>query len=118
MNILVVGVDKRDDLTRQQQNELKLGREVGQRTDTMMVLHLSEDHTKVTVVSLPRDTWLDDPRQGPAQDQRGLPARRREAHRADRADATGLTVDHYIEVNVLGFINVVDSLGGVRSAPP
>ena len=47
-----------------QQNELKLGREVGQRTDTMMVLHLSEDHTKVTVVSLPRDTWTTIPGQG------------------------------------------------------
>nr|BFE86630.1 hypothetical protein GCM10020093_092310 [Planobispora longispora] len=53
MNILLVGVDRRDDLTRKQQNQLKLGRESGERTDTMMVIHLSEDHRKVTVVSLP-----------------------------------------------------------------
>ncbi len=64
MNILLVGVDKRDNLSRRQQNQLHLGREVGQRTDTMMVVHVSEDHKKVTVVSLPRDTWTEIPGQG------------------------------------------------------
>ena len=118
MNILVVGVDKRDDLTRRQQNELKLGREVGQRTDTMMVLHLSEDHTKVTVVSLPRDTWTTIPGQGlhklNAAYQLGGPKLTVQAVQ----DATGLTVHHYVEVNVLGFIGVVDSLGGVSVCTP
>ncbi|MFC4531530.1 LCP family protein [Sphaerisporangium dianthi] len=118
MNILLVGVDKRDDLTRRQQNQLHLGREVGQRTDTMMVIHLSEDHSKVTVVSLPRDSWVDIPGKGShkinsAYSLGGAPL----AVRAVR-EATGLTINHYVEVNVLGFINVVDALGGVSVCTP
>ncbi|MFF4411340.1 LCP family protein [Streptosporangium sp. NPDC001559] len=118
MNILVVGVDKRDNLTRKQQNQLKLGRESGQRTDTMMVLHLSEDHTRVTVVSLPRDTWTTIPGQGMrkinAAYQLGGP---KLAVRTVQ-NVTGLTINHYVEINVLGFIQVVDSLGGVDVCTP
>ncbi|MFF5211387.1 LCP family protein [Streptosporangium sp. NPDC000396] len=118
MNILVVGVDKRDNLTRKQQNQLKLGRESGERTDTMMVVHLSEDHKKVTVVSLPRDTWTTIPGQGMhkinAAYQLGGP---KLAVRAVQ-NATGLTINHYVEVNVLGFIDVVDALDGVSVCTP
>ncbi|MFI6451575.1 LCP family protein [Streptosporangium amethystogenes] len=118
MNILVVGVDRRDDLTRKQQNQLKLGRESGERTDTMMVIHLSEDHRKVTVVSLPRDTWTTIPGKGQhkinAAYQLGGP---KLATRTVQA-ATGLTLHHYVEVNVLGFINVVDALGGISVCTP
>ncbi|MET8156114.1 LCP family protein [Sphaerisporangium sp. NPDC005289] len=118
MNILLVGVDKRDDLTRRQQNQLHLGREVGQRTDTMMVIHLSEDHSKVTVVSLPRDSWVDIPGKGShkinsAYSLGGAPLAVKTVRQA-----TGLTINHYVEVNVLGFINVVDALGGVSVCTP
>ncbi|SEG67287.1 cell envelope-related function transcriptional attenuator common domain-containing protein [Nonomuraea solani] len=117
-NILLVGVDKRDDLTRQQQNRLKLGRESGQRTDTMMVIHLSEDHSKVTVVSLPRDTWTTIPGKGDhkinSAYQFGGPKLAKQTVEA----ATGLQINRYIEVNILGFIDVVDSLGGVTVCTP
>ncbi|NUW30152.1 LCP family protein [Nonomuraea sp. SMC257] len=118
MNILLVGVDKRDDLTRKQQNQLKLGREVGQRTDTMMVIHLSEDHRKITVVSLPRDTWTTIPGKGQhkinSAYQFGGPRLAKETVE----QVTGLSVNRYIEVNVLGFIDVVDALGGVTVCTP
>jgi len=117
-NILLVGVDKRDDLTRKKQNELKLGRESGQRTDTMMVIHLSEDHSKITVVSLPRDTWTTVPGQGDhkinSAYQFGGPKLALQTVR----QATGLEIHRYIEVNVLGFVDVVDSLGGVTVCTP
>ncbi|MFG1698327.1 LCP family protein [Nonomuraea sp. NPDC049309] len=117
-NILLVGVDKRDDLTRQQQNRLKLGRESGQRTDTMMVIHLSEDHKKVTVVSLPRDTWVTIPGKGEhkinSAYQFGGPKLAKQTVEA----VTGLEINRYIEVNILGFIDVVDSLGGVTVCTP
>lgn len=118
MNILLVGVDKRDNLTRKQQNQLKLGREVGERTDTMMVIHLSEDHSRVTVVSLPRDTWTEIPGKGThkinsAYQFGGAPLAVKAVQHT-----TGLKIDRYIEVNVLGFIDVVDSLGGVTVCTP
>ncbi|MEV0196877.1 LCP family protein [Nonomuraea sp. NPDC050691] len=118
MNILLVGVDKRDDLTRKQQNQLKLGREAGQRTDTMMVIHLSEDHRKITVVSLPRDTWTTIPGKGQhkinSAYQFGGPRLAKETVE----QVTGLSINRYIEVNVLGFIDVVDALGGVTVCTP
>ncbi|MFG3435926.1 LCP family protein [Nonomuraea sp. NPDC047897] len=118
MNILLVGVDKRDDLSRKQQNELKLGRESGQRTDTMMVIHLSEDHTKVTVVSLPRDTWTAVPGKGQHKINSAYQFGGPKLAKQTVEEATGLQINRYIEVNVLGFIDVVDALGGVTVCTP
>ncbi|MBB6350726.1 LCP family protein [Nonomuraea muscovyensis] len=118
MNILLVGVDKRDDLSRKQQNQLKLGRESGQRTDTMMVIHLSEDHTKVTVVSLPRDTWTTVPGKGQHKINSAYQFGGPKLAKQTVEQATGLQINRYIEVNVLGFIDVVDALGGVTVCTP
>ncbi|MBB3728318.1 LCP family protein [Nonomuraea dietziae] len=118
MNILLVGVDKRDDLTRKEQNRLKLGREVGERTDTMMLIHLSEDHRKVTVVSLPRDTWTTIPGKGQHKINSAYQFGGAKLARQTVQQATGLPITRYIEVNVLGFVNVVDRLGGVTVCTP
>ncbi|GII53266.1 LytR family transcriptional regulator [Planotetraspora thailandica] len=118
MNILLVGVDKRDDLTRRQQIQLHLGKESGERTDTMMVVHLSEDHKKVTVVSLPRDTWTDVPGQGMHKINAAYQFGGAKLAVKTVEQATGLPIHHYVEVNVLGFIDVVESLGGVTVCTP
>ncbi|WP_147944060.1 MULTISPECIES: LCP family protein [Microbispora] len=118
MNILLVGVDKRDNLTRRQQNQLHLGRDVGQRTDTMMVIHLSEDHRRVTVVSLPRDTWTTIPGKGEHKINSAYQFGGAKLAVKTVEQATGLSINHYIEVNVLGFIDVVESLGGVTVCTP
>ncbi|MCT9928795.1 LCP family protein [Planotetraspora sp. A-T 1434] len=118
MNILLVGVDKRDNLTRQQQNQLHLGREAGQRSDTMMVLHLSEDHKRVTVVSLPRDSWTDIPGKGTHKINSAYQFGGAKLAVRTVEQATGLRINHYVEVNVLGFIGVVESLGGVTVCTP
>ncbi|GLW96058.1 LCP family protein [Microtetraspora sp. NBRC 16547] len=118
MNILLVGLDKRDDLTRQLQNQLHLGHEQGQRTDTMMVIHLSEDHKKVTVVSIPRDTWTEIPGQGTHKINSAYQYGGAKLAVRTVQQATGLKINHYVEVNVLGFIDVVESLGGVTVCTP
>nr|WP_229805962.1 LCP family protein [Microbispora rosea] len=118
MNILLVGVDKRDNLTRRQQNQLHLGRDVGERTDTMMVIHLSEDHRKVTVVSLPRDTWTTIPGKGEHKINSAYQFGGAKLTVKTVEQATGLRMNHYVEVNVLGFIDVVESLGGVTVCTP
>ena len=58
MNILLAGVDRREGLTAQQISDLHLGKVGGQRSDTMMLVHISSKHDKVTVVSLPRDSLV------------------------------------------------------------
>ncbi|WP_308170102.1 LCP family protein [Acrocarpospora catenulata] len=118
MNILLVGLDKRDDLSRREQNQLHLGRDAGERTDTMMVIHVSEDHRRVTVVSLPRDTWLDVPGKGERKINSAYQFGGAKLAVRTVQQATGLRINHYVEVDVMGFIDVVESLGGVTVCTP
>jgi LCP family protein required for cell wall assembly len=124
MNILLAGVDRRDGMSDADIKRLRLGREQGARSDTMMLVHISEDHDKVTVVSLPRDTLVTIPRH---KDSSGkwVPAQQGKLTWAYSyggpqlmkdtiEDQTGLEIDHYVEVNFLGFLKVVDAVGGVE----
>ena len=126
MNILLVGSDDREGLTRTQQNQLRVGSgDYGPpRTDTIMVMHLNQDDDGATVVSLPRDSLVDipawtDPVTGKAHKARqdkintafetgGAPLLVRTVE-----SATGLRIDHYVEVNFSGFLTMVDALDGV-----
>jgi LCP family protein required for cell wall assembly len=128
MNILLAGVDRRDGMTDQQIRSLHLGKVGGQRSDTMMLVHISSRHDKVTVVSLPRDSLVTIPehRSNGAEGARGarIGARQGKLNWSYMyggpnltvqtvEEATGVHVDHYVEVNFLGFLKVVDALGGV-----
>ncbi|MEV0581876.1 LCP family protein [Nonomuraea sp. NPDC050310] len=119
LNILLVGVDKRDNLSRREQRDLRLGREVGQRTDTMMLIHLSADHRRIAVVSLPRDSWTTIPGKGHHKINSAYQLGGPSLTLKTVQQATGLPINLYVEVNVLGFIDVVDSLkGGVTVCTP
>jgi LCP family protein required for cell wall assembly len=128
MNILLAGVDRRDGLTDQQIRDLHLGKVGGERSDTMMLVHISSKHDKITVVSLPRDSLVTIPshRSNGNEGTRGTQVGERQGklnwaymyggptlavQTVERA--TGVHVDHYLEINFLGFIKVVDALGGV-----
>jgi LCP family protein required for cell wall assembly len=128
MNILVAGVDRREGLTKAQQQEMHLGHEPGERSDTMMLVHVSADHDKISIVSLPRDSYVMIPAhksngsEGAKNSQ--VPARYGKltwAYQFGGPDltvatiksATGVAIDHYIEVNFFGFVKMVDALGGV-----
>lgn len=133
MNILLAGVDRREGLTAQQISQLHLGKIGGQRSDTMMLVHLSSRHDKITVVSLPRDSLVTIPghRSNGSEGAKGASIGERQgklnwAYMYGGAPltvqtierATGVHVDHYIEVNFLGFLKVVDALGGVTVCTP
>jgi LCP family protein required for cell wall assembly len=132
MTILVVGSDNREGLTQAQARELGTGTAEnsggGQRSDTMMLVHLSADRKDVTVVSLPRDSYLTIPAytddsgdKHPAQQNKlnaafalgGAPLLIETVN-----DATGLEIDHYIEVGFGGVVKMVDALGGVDVCVP
>ena len=78
VNLLVVGVDSRAGLTPEQQQEMSVGSkgaDIGQRSDTMMLVHVSGDRDDVTVVSLPRDSLVTIPAYTDADgDEHGCPA--------------------------------------------
>jgi LCP family protein required for cell wall assembly len=118
LNILLAGVDVRAGLTRRQQRVLHVGHTTGQNSDTLMVVHITADHRHMFVVSLPRDSWVKIPGFGmnkinAAFGLGGPPLMVRTVERA-----TGLTINDFVEVNFLGFVKIIDALGGVNVCLP
>jgi LCP family protein required for cell wall assembly len=127
-NILLVGSDNREGLTRKQIKKLHLGKATaengaGRRSDTMILMHLSKERDQVTLVSLPRDSYVRIPSY---TDDSGKthPADNNKLNAAFALGGpklaiktieqnTGVHIDHYVEVNFLGFVSMVDALGGV-----
>ena len=119
-NILLVGTDSRDGIDGATDNAgAIIGGETaitGERTDTIMVLRLQEDGT-AKFLSLPRDLWL--PIDG------GAPQRINTAF-SGGAPALVNTVQseleipiaHYVQIDLVGFIALVDAVGGVEISIP
>jgi LCP family protein required for cell wall assembly len=118
LNILLAGVDLRSGLTPQQQQELHVGHDVSSNSDTMMLIHVSADRSQVTVVSLPRDSWVQIPGQGMNKINAAFGLGGPQLMVKTVESSTGLTVNDFIQVNFLGFVKVIDALGGVNLCLP
>jgi len=118
LNILVAGVDPRTSLTHHQEVVLHVGNDVSSNSDTMMLVHVSGDRSRVTVVSIPRDSWVNIPGHGMSKINAayGYGGARLMVQTVEQA--TGLTVNDYVEVDFLGFVKVIDALGGVNICLP
>ena len=114
LTFLVIGSDGRDEMSSEDQNALSVGSTPGERSDAIMLVHLNHERDRVTVVGLPRDLWVDVPGEGEdkinAAYAYGGPQKSVQTVEA----ATGVRIDHYVEVDFTGFVDVVDSLGGVE----
>ena len=116
VNILLVGTDSRSGITDETDNAgLIIGGDeaiTGERTDTIMVLRLVDDGS-AKFMSLPRDLWL--PING------GSPQRINTAF-ADGPEGLintvqselGVPISHYVQVDLAGFIDLVDAVDGVE----
>ena len=125
VNVLVVGSDNRDSLTRKQRRETGISRaDFGRHTDTLLLAHIGGGLGRVTVVSIPRDSLVDIPAHTSPEGER-ITAHRGKINSAFATggpattvqtvqDATGLTIDHYVEVDFGGFLNMVDAVDGVE----
>ena len=123
LNILLVGSDSRAGLTAQQKRDLHVGHDVGKRSDTMILLHIPRGGGRAVLVSLPRDSLVTIPKHKDASGH-VVPAQQNKLNTSYSFGGAKLTVqtveknthvriDHYIEVNFLGFVNIVNALGGV-----
>lgn len=123
-NVLVMGSDSRDIKgSAKYGNATNAGIE-GQRSDTTLLLHVSGDRTRVTGMSIPRDSLVTLPmcknRQG--QMQGGYTGRFNEAFDIGGPgctvkaveELTGIPVDHFVVVDFNGFKDMVDAVGGVE----
>lgn len=111
-NWLLVGSDSRAGLTPEQQAALATGDASGSRTDTIMLLH-KPDSGASTLVSIPRDSYLDIPGHGKDKVNAAFSIGGPQLLTRTVEQATGLRVQHYVEVGFGGFAGVVDTVGGV-----
>jgi len=115
MNVLVLGSDSREGLSEEDQAKLDpTGRDArsGRRADTIVLVHIDEQQRKAVLVHFPRDLKVTFPDGGTGKIngayQKGAESMVRTVEKV-----SGLPIHHYIEVNFVGFRNIVNALGGV-----
>lgn len=102
VNILVLGSDRR----------YQAGGDVG-RSDTLMLLRLDPKTKSVSILSVPRDLNVQIPGHGSDRINAAYSLGGPVLSVATFKALTGLPVHDYMEVDFLGFVNIVDALGGV-----
>src|SRR4051812_9112593 len=118
MNVLLVGSDTRADLS-DAKNFGGASDVGGQRSDTIMILHVDPKQKKAAILSFPRDLYV--------------PLANGDKNRINAAfnngpdlliktvkQDFGIDIDHYVEVNFDGFKGIVNAIGGINvyfSAP-
>ncbi|WP_423212804.1 LCP family protein [Mycobacterium talmoniae] len=143
IDILLVGMDSRTDahgnpLTPEELATLRVGDDEATNTDTIILVRIPNNGKSATAISIPRDSYVAAPGLGKTKingvygatkletaeaavdsglgpleaDARGTEAGR-EALIKTVANLTGVTVDHYAEIGLLGFSLITDALGGV-----
>lgn len=119
---------------------LRAGDDVSTNTDTIILVRIPNNGTSATAISIPRDSYVEAPGWGkmkingvfgdvkldrmkqlvevegedPAVAESEATEAGREKLIETVADLTGVTVDHYAEIGLLGFALITDALGGVN----
>jgi LCP family protein required for cell wall assembly len=123
-NVLLVGSDSRSGLTEQEQQELGAddvdanGQPIaGARADTLVLAHIDPEANRVTMVQFPRDLYVPVASGGKGKINSALLAGR-ETLVETVENLTGLQINHYAEVNIAGFRDLVDAVDGVDVCIP
>ncbi|MDT8914545.1 LCP family protein [Amycolatopsis sp. PS_44_ISF1] len=143
LDILLVGRDSRDDtqgnpLPRNVLQELRAGANGDDLTDTLIVLRIPNGQESIKAFSIPRDSYVrlaggpDKINSAFGKAKAAEASRLRAAGETDKdrlrvesltagrratrqavEDLTGVTIDHFAEVNLLSFYDISNAVGGV-----
>lgn len=118
-NYLVIGSDSRAFVDNEQDARAfgSASRAGGQRSDTMMVVHVDRHRHRSLVVSIPRDLVVDVPGHGRERVNAAFndgPQRVIDTIKAN----FGVAVNHYVEIDFRAFQGIVDAIGRVPVAFP
>lgn len=130
-NLLLVGSDSRAGATEEELEDKLNTRDSGtMNTDTMLVVHIPGDGSRASVISFPRDSYVEIPGYGEhklnAAYSLGYNSLAADAGPADRDAAgaqqlvrtisslSGLEIDNYVQVDLLGFYNLTEVVGAVE----
>ncbi|MET8982595.1 LCP family protein [Streptomyces sp. NPDC004539] len=122
--ILLMGIDDRSTLTRDELRKFHAGGEACHCTDTLMLVHVSAKQDRVSVVSLPRDSLARIPAHRDPGTGEWVPPHDAKINSAFKEggpalsvrtveEATGVPIDHYLQIDFRRFIDAVNSAGGV-----
>lgn len=108
IDIMLLGTDRRP------QHE-------GWRTDTMILVSIAPEDKIVSMVSIPRDLYVAVPGYGKTRlnladnigEAQYYPGGGPALLRATLEENLGSTFDHYIRIDFQGFVEVIDTLGGI-----
>ncbi|WP_165827668.1 LCP family protein [Mycolicibacterium sp. GF69] len=127
-------------LSQEELATLRAGDDEATNTDTIILIRIPNNGKSATAISIPRDSYVEAPGIGkmkingvygsehlekmtelveqkgvdPAQAEPQATEAGREALIKTVANLTGVTVDHYAEIGLLGFALITDALGGVN----
>ncbi|MEV6950741.1 LCP family protein [Streptomyces sp. NPDC051183] len=124
VNFLLVGTDGREKISSEEKREYRLGGAPCHCTDTIMLVHISADKGRASVISLPRDSYAEVPAHQDlvtGKTHKAHPLKLNAAYAEGGPNLTVRTVenmtrvkiDHYLEVDFTSFMKTVDALGGV-----
>src|ERR1700751_5618995 len=144
IDVLLVGLDSRTDahgnpLSEEELATLRAGDDVSTNTDTIILVRIPNNGNSPAAISPPRGSYVEAPGVGKmkingvygsvkeekriklvesgvsdAEADKQSTEAGREALIKTVANLTGVTVDHYAEIGLLGFALITDALGGVK----
>ncbi|HEU4480881.1 MAG TPA: LCP family protein [Actinomycetota bacterium] len=112
-NVLLVGSDSREGLTEQEQLDFGAAAVGGERADTIIVAHIDPETNRIMMVQFPRDLYVPIAGNGSNKINSALEGGPDRLVRTVKA-LTGLDINHYAQVNIAGFRDVIDAIGGVE----
>ncbi len=115
-NYLLVGSDSREGIVAGTDDYDFVGDTAlvgGRRSDTIMILR-QEHNGGAALMSLPRDLWVEIAGTGESQRINSAYNDGPERLAATVSQSLGIPIHHYVEVDFLGFKDIVDEIGGVE----
>ena len=107
-NILLLGSDSR--ISAGDPSQWEAG---AQRTDAIMIVQVSGDRQEVSVVSIPRDTWVEVPGYGQAKINAAYSYGGPSLTIQTVEQLTGVHIDHFVIADFESFEALTDEIGGV-----
>lgn len=109
VTFLIIGSDSReglDDLS-------NFGPAGGERADVIILLQIHPDDGTAQMLSIPRDLWVDIPGHGDNKINSAFAFGGAPLMVETVSRTTGVDINHYVQVDFVGFQAIVDELGGV-----
>ena len=116
-NFLLIGSDSREEVDTELEEDAfgdpESAEAAGQRSDTMMVVHVEPDAKKSFVVSFPRDLLVEIPGFGREQINAAYSLGGHQLVIDTLAENFGIPIHHYVEIGLLAFVDIVNAIGSV-----